>query len=179
MADEMDELMDDFGRRPTLTKRLIYLFLALESVAATAFLFVRIFLVDVFTSQVTLALAIIVNVILLSLAYHNLSFAKAARIRQAANPPTKSAFKGKEKEWRTAMDAFESKIAQSALWYSCAYNNAIFMIVTPLLGVYLLSEKLSGELNLLVSGALAAGLAVYNSNTALKAIGETWSKLFN
>lgn len=173
MSDDLDELLDDFGRRPTMAKRLTYFFLAFESVAVTAFLFVKVFVVNLSTSQVTLAIAIIINSILLSLAYHNLSFAKAARIRRDANPPTKSAFKGKEKDYRAAMDAFERKIANAALWHSCAYNNAIFMLVTPLLGVYLLSEKLSGELNLLVSGALASGLAVFNSNTALKAIGET------
>lgn len=173
MSDDLDELLDDFGRRPTMTKRLIYVLLALNSVVATAFLFVKVFVVDVSASQVTLALAVIVNSVLLSLAYHNLSFAKAARIRRDANPPTKSAFKGKEKDYRAAMDVFEQKISSAALWHSCAYNNVIFMLVAPLLGVYLLSEKLSGELNLLVSGALASGLAIFNSNTALKAIGET------
>lgn len=172
MADEFDDLLDDFGRKPSVFKRITYLLLSLESVAVTAFLFIRIFLVDTSSSQVTLALAVIVSTVLLSLAFHNLAFAKAARIRRNAAPPTKGAFKGKASEYKAATSAFESKISSAALWYSCAYNNAIFMIVAPLLGVYLLSEKLSGDLNLLVSGTAAASLALYNSNTALKAIGE-------
>lgn len=172
MADEFDELLDDFGRQPSISRRLLYRLLALVSVVSTAYLFMNVFLVDVSSSQVTLALAVIVNTSLLSLAYHNLYFAKAARIRRSASPPTKGAFRGREREHRIALNTFESRIAQSALWYSCAYNNTIFMVVTPLLGVYLLSEKLSGDLNLLVSGSMAAGLAVFNSNTALKAIGE-------
>lgn len=172
MGDEFDELLDDFGRRPSVARRLLYLFLALLSVASTAYLFINVFLVDVSSSQVTLLLAVCVNTVLLSLAYHNLSFAKGARIRRDASPPTKGAFRGREREHKEALEAFESRIANASLWYSCAYNNTIYMIVTPLLGVYLLSDKLSGDLNLLVSGALAAGLAVFNSNTALKAIGE-------
>lgn len=172
MADELDELMDDFGRKPTITKRLLYMFLALQSVGVTAFLFINVFLVDITASQVTLLLAVILNTLLLSLAYHNLSFAKAARIRRAATPPTKGSFKGNVADYKAALQAFENKIASAALWHSCAYNNAIFMIVTPLLGVYLLSDKFSGELNLLVSGSAAAALAIFNSNTALKAIGE-------
>eukprot|EP00177_Eucheuma_denticulatum_P008332 GFKZ01015162.1.p3 GENE.GFKZ01015162.1~~GFKZ01015162.1.p3 ORF type:complete len:203 (+),score=27.16 GFKZ01015162.1:90-611(+) len=173
MADEFDDLLDDFGRRPTVLRRLLYLFLALESVATTAFLFVRIFLVDTSTSQLTLAIAITVCTTILSLAFHNLSFAKAARLRRFASPPTKGAFKGKPDEFRKAQAAFESKISSAALWYSCAYNNAIFMFVAPLLGCYMFSEKVGGDLNLLLSGAAAAGLALFNSNTALKTIGES------
>lgn len=172
MADEFDDL-HDFGRKPTLSRRLIYLGLSFECVIVVAILFIRIFVVDLQASLVTLILAMILNTVLLSLAYHNLSFAKAARIRNAATPPTKSAYRGNKEDHQKALLNFDTKISQSALWYSCAYNNAIFMLVTPLLGKYLLSEKLSGDLNLLVSGAMAAGLAVFNSNTALKAIGET------
>lgn len=172
MADDLDEL-PDFGRNPTLTKRVTYVVLSLAAVVAVAILYIQIFLVDLKASQVTLALAVTVNAVLLSLAYHNLSFAKAARIRLMVNPPTKGSFKGRKEEYEAALKAFEKKISQAALCYSCAYNNSIFMIITPLLGVYLFSEKLSGELNLLVSGAAGAGLAVFNSNTALKAIGET------
>lgn len=174
MADEFEEL-HDFGRKPSATKRVVYLLLSLECVAVVAALFMRVFLVEIRSSQVTLSLAVIANTVLLSLAYHNLSFAKAARIRRTANPPTKNSFKGSKakEDFEAATAAFEKKISSAALWYSCAYNNAIFMIVTPLLGVYLLSDKLSGDLNLLVSGAAGAGLALFNSNTALKAIGES------
>lgn len=171
-SDEFEEL-PDFGRKPTLKKRVIYALLSLEAVLAAAFLFVRIFLVDVKASQVTLVLAVGVNTLLLSFAYHNLSFAKAARIRRLANPPTKGSFKGRKEDYDAALSAFEQKINQAALWHSCAVNNVIFLLFTPLLGVYLLSEKLSGDLNLLVAGAMSAGLAVFNSNTALNAIGET------
>lgn len=173
MSEEnIDEIIGDSGRRPRPSRRAVYLFLSFEAVITCAFLFVKVFLVDLKSSQVTLALAIVVNTVLLSLAYHNLTFAKAARIRHVTKPPTKGSFKGKQKDYDAAVKAFEGKITQASLWYSCAYNNAIFMIVTPLLGVYVMSEKLSGELNLLVSGAAAAALAIYNSNTALKAIGE-------
>lgn len=172
MADEFDDLLDDFGRKPTLAKRLFYFLMSLATVATTAFLFIRIFLVDISSSQVTLAIATILSSIFLSFSYHNLAFAKAARIRPTASPPTKGAFKGKTTEYRAALSKFDASIADAAFWYSFAYNNAIFMIVAPLLGVYLLSEKLSGDLNLLVSGAIAAGLALFNSDTALKAIGE-------
>lgn len=172
MADEFDDLLDDFGRRPSLLKRLIYLLLSLESVATTAFLFIRVFLVDLSASQVTLSLAVLLSTVVLSLSYHNLAFAKAARLRRNVSPPTKGAFKGRPDEYKAALDTFEGKIANAALWYSCAYNNAIFMIVAPLLGMYLLAEKVGGDLNLLLSGGAAAGLALFNSNTALKAIGE-------
>lgn len=172
MADEFDELLDDFGRRPTFLKRLLYLFLGLEAVATTAFLFVRIFLIDLSASQVTLSLAVITSTVILSLSYHNLAFAKAARIRRVAAPPTKGAFKSNPAEFSAAQKAFEGKISSASIWYSCAYNNAIYMLVTPLLANYLLAEKVGGDLNLLLSGGAAAGLALYNSNTALKAIGE-------
>lgn len=173
MVDEFDELLSDFGRRPSPLKRLMYFFLALTSVAPTALLFQQVFLIDLKASTVTLSLAVLVNTALLSLAYHNLSFAKAARIRRDAHPPTKGAFKGRPDEFKKAQISFEGKISAASLWYSFAYNNTIFMIVAPLLAVYLLSEKLSGDLNLLVSGGAAAGLALFNSNTALKAIGES------
>lgn len=171
-SDELDDL-PDFGRKPTASKRVMYMALSLFCVIPVGYLFTQIFLVDIHSSQVTLVLAVIVNSVLLSLAYHNLSFAKAARVRRTANPPTKNSFKGKKMDYEKAIMDFESSISRAALWHSCAYNNVIFMIVAPLLGVYLFSEQLSGDLNLLVSGAAAAALAVYNSNTALKAIGET------
>lgn len=172
MSDEIDELMDDFGRRPSVGKRLQYAVLASAAVAMTLVLFVNVFLVDIARSQVTLALALVVNTMLLSVAYHNLAFAKAARIRRDASPPTKGAFKGRVALYQQALDAFEARIARAALLHSCAYNNAIFMAIVPLLGVYLLSDKFSGELNLLLSGAAGAGFCIFNSNTALKAIGE-------
>lgn len=172
MADEFDDLLDDFGRRPSVLKRLFYILLSLEPVLVTAILFVRIFLVSISASQVTLVLAVLLAAVLLSLSYHNLAFAKAARLRRAGSPPTKGAYKGDKAAYEKAMASFEASISSASLWYSCAYNNAIFMIVTPLLGMYLLPDKVAGDLNLLLSGAAAAALALFNSNTALKAIGE-------
>lgn len=172
MADEFDDLLDDFGRRPSILKRLVYVFLSLEPVLVTAVLFVRIFLVSTSASQVTLLFGALLSAVLLSLSYHNLAFAKSARLRRTASPPTKGAYKGDKEGYTKAMAKFEASISDAALWYSFAYNNAIFMIVTPLLGMYLLPDKVAGDLNLLLSGAAAAALALFNSNTALKAIGE-------
>lgn len=171
MSDDLQDL-DDFGRKPSAVKRLVYLLLSLECVVAVALLYIRIFLIDISASQVTLALGIIVCSVVLSLAYHNLAFAKAARIRLVANPPTKNAFKGNQQAYKAAQLEHEQTISRSALWYSCAYNNAIFMFMTPVIGCYVLSENVGGDLNLLLSGAAAAALALFNSNTALKAIGE-------
>lgn len=172
MADEFGDLLDDFGRRPSILKRLLYLFLATLPVATTALLFIRLFLINTAASQVTLIIAITLSTVLLSLALHNLYFAKAARLRRFATPPSKSAFKGRMDEFKRACTVFEGKIANAALCYSVAYNNAIFMIIAPLFGCYMFSEKVGGDLNLLLSGVAAAGLALFNSNTALKAIGE-------
>ena len=90
MAEEYDELMGDFGRRPSVMKRIFYFMLALLCVVPTAALFARVFLIDLRSSIVTLALGVVLNAAVLSLAYHNLSFAKAARVRIVATPPTKA-----------------------------------------------------------------------------------------
>lgn len=171
MADEF-ELLDDFGRRPTVAKRLLYLLFALEAVGATTWLFIRIFLIDLSASQVTLSLGILISTILLSLSYHNLSFAKATRIRRNATAPSKGAYKGKPDEYAAAQKTFEEKISSAALWFSFSHNNAIFMILTPLLAKYLFADKIGGDLNLLFSGAAAASIALFNSQKALQGIGE-------
>lgn len=172
MADEFDELLDDFGRRPSVAKRLSYLILALAAVASTAWLFIRIFLIDLSASQVTLTLAIAISTVLLSLSYHNLSFAKSARIRRVATAPSKGSFKGNLDAYAAAQKSFEAQISSSALWFSFAYNNAIFMLLTPLLAKYLFADKVGGDLNLLLSGALASSAALFNSQKALQGIGE-------
>ncbi|CAN8073332.1 unnamed protein product [Agarophyton chilense] len=170
--DDLDGLMQDFGRRPSVGRRLLYVLFAMEVVAAATFFFVRVFLVDVKTSPVTLATSALLSTIILSMSYHNLAFAHAARIRRTATAPTKGAFKGQPDRFEKAKTRFEGRISSAALWYSCAYNNALFMLVAPFLGLYVLADKLSGDLNLLVSGAAAASLALSNSRSAMKAIGE-------
>lgn len=172
MADEFDELLDDFGRRPSLLRRILYLVLSLIPVLTTTYLFIRIFLIQTTSSQATLSISILISAVLLSLSYHNLCFAKAARIRRTAVPPTKGAYKGHPEQFKAALGKFEAGIANASLFYSFAYNNVIFMVGAPFLGLYLLSENVGGDLKLLVSASAAAALALFNSNTALKVLGE-------
>ncbi|PXF40242.1 hypothetical protein BWQ96_10046 [Gracilariopsis chorda] len=171
-TDDIELLADDFGRKPSLLRRLLYVFFALEVVAVCTVFFVRVFLIDTSSSLVTLSIAAFISAAVLSASYHNLAFAHASRIRRTASPPTKGAFKGNMDQFGAAKLRFERRISNAALWYSCAYNNALFMILTPFLATYMLADKLSGDLNLLVSGAAAASLALFNSKSALKAIGE-------
>lgn len=171
-VDEFDDLLEDFGRSPSILQRLMHgVYATLPVVTATG-LFSRVFVVDITNSMLTLALAIVASTVLMAMAYHNLAFARGAIMRRAAAPPSRGAFRGRANEFEAAKISFEKCISSAAFWYSCGYNNCIFLLVAPLLGVYLLADKLSGDLNFLVSASAAASLALFNSKSALKAIGE-------
>lgn len=171
-SDEFGDLLNDFGRRPGIAKRALYLVLALFATAAPALLFTNIFLVDLAESQVTVFAGIAIAAVVLSLSYHNLCFARSARLRVSAIAPTKGQFKGRLPEFAKATAAHEARIANAALLYSFAYNNLLYLSVAPLAGCYVFADKFGGDLNLLLSGATAAGLCLFNSVSALKAIGE-------
>lgn len=171
-TDTFEPELDDFGRRPSWKKRVLYFVLALFVTSLPAILFVRIFVVDVLKAQLTLYTGILISAAVLSLAYHNLTFSQGARIRENANPPTKSSFKGKKDQYEAALVKHEQSIASAAFAYSLAYNNAIFLLAAPFVGCYVFADKVGGDINALLSTAAAAGLALFNSRSALKAIGE-------
>jgi Translocon-associated protein, gamma subunit (TRAP-gamma) len=168
MADELDELMA--GRSVSAAKRVAYFLYALAAVLPAALLFVQIFVVDVARSVLTIVAGVVATAALLSAAYHNLCAAHAERIRESAVPPVKAAFKGKKAEFEAAVAAHDKKVEASALAYSVFYNNALFLVSAPFVGCYIFSDKFSGDLNFLVSSTAAAGLALFNSQSALKAM---------
>ncbi len=171
-TDELDDVLDDFGRHPGVQKRILYGILALAVSVVPAFLCVRVFVVDVSKAQVTLAAGVLTSAVILSLSYHNLAFSQSARIRAASSAPSKNSFKGKMQHYEGAVAKYDRNVALAAFAYSFAYNNAIFLISAPFCASYIFADKVSGELNALCSGAAAAGLALFNSRSALKAIGE-------
>lgn len=168
MADEIDELIS--GRAVSPATRLTHFGIALLAIIPAAMLFVQIFVVDVGRSRLTIGAAIVATAVVLGMAYQNLSIAHVERLRSASSPPTKSAFKGKKSEFEAAMSSYERKVDQAAFAYSVCYNNAIFLLTAPFVGCYIFSDKFSGDLNFLVSSSAAAGLALFNSKSALKAI---------
>lgn len=168
MADELDELMA--GRTLSPAKRVAYFGLALAAVLPAAFLFVQIFVVDVARSRLTIAAGVAVAAAILSLAYHNLAAARTEHVRESAAPPTKAAYKGRKAEFDAALAAHDAKVDAAALAHSVFYNNALFLVTAPFVGCYVCAGKFSGDLNFLVSSATAAGLALFNSQSALKAM---------
>lgn len=168
MADELDALLQG-GAVPVGT-RALYFLAAMATVLPAAGLFVRIFVVDVARSVLTIGAAVAGAAALLSVAYHDLCAARAGRVRAAAAPPTKAAFKGRRADFDHALAGHDKQVHAAALAYSVFYNNALFLLVAPFCGCYLLSDKFSGDLNFLLSSAAAAGLAVFNSKSALKAM---------
>eukprot|EP00171_Calliarthron_tuberculosum_P011203 IDg11203t1 len=84
----------------------------------------------------------------------------------------KNSFRNRMAHYDAAVAAHNSRISTSAFAYSFAYNNAIFLLAAPFCASYVFADKVSGELNALCSGAAAAGIALFNSRSALKAIGE-------
>ena len=170
---EQDEFGTDFGRNPSIGKRAAYAAFAVFPVLLPAFLFVRLYVLDLAACKVTLAAGVIVGCALLSVSYHNLAFSKAARVRAVVGPPSKGAFKGKKAEHDQAVAMHDAKVESAAFVYSYFYNNLIFLLGVAFVGAYLINDKVSGDLSFVISSAVAAGLAVFNSKSALKAIGES------
>lgn len=168
MADELDELLT--GRRLSPAKRAAYFGYALSAVLPAALLFVQIFVVDVARSRLTIGAGVAATAAVLSVAYHNLCAAHAERIRAAATPPTKAAYKGKKTDFDAALARHDAKVESCALAYSVFYNNALFLCVAPFVGCYICAGKFGGDLNFLLSSTAAAGLALFNSHSALKAM---------
>lgn len=170
-SDELDELLSDFGRRPSATRRMLYFLVCLPAPVLATLLFTRIFLINTSTSQLTLLVSLLVSTAPLSLSLHNLSFVKSARLRRAGTPPTKGMY-AKGEEYSKAVREFEGRIAGASLWYSVGYNFVLYLMVVPCVGVYVLREHVEGDLNMLLAGVAGGGLAWWNSVSALKAIGE-------
>lgn len=171
-SEDLDDVLDDFGRHPGVAKRIMYGILAMMVSIVPAILFVRVFVIDVSKAQVTLGAGIVISSVILSLSYHNLTFSQSARIRSISSAPSKNSFKGKMEHYQGAVAKYDRSVTLAAFAYSFAYNNAIFLISAPFCASYVFADKVSGELNALCSGAAAAGLALFNSRSALKAIGE-------
>lgn len=171
-GDELDEMMDDFGRRPGLRKRIAYILLGALVALVPCTLCVRVYVVDIAKAQLTLAAGVLAAAVLMSLSYHNLAFSQSARLRAASSAPSKNSFRNRMAHYDAAVAAHNSRISTAGFAYSFAYNNAIFLLAAPFCASYIFGDKVSGELNALCSGATAAGIALFNSRSALKAIGE-------
>lgn len=171
-SDDIDDVLDDFGRHPGVQKRTFYGILAALVALAPTCLCVRLFVVDINSAQLTLGAGVLISAGILSVSYHNLTFSQAARIRTSSSAPSKNSFKGRMAGYEKALKSYESRVNMSAFAYSFAYNNAIFLLTAPFCASYVFADKVSGELNALFSCAAAAGLALFNSHSALKAIGE-------
>lgn len=171
-TDDFASELGDFGRHPGVAKRFIYFLLASVVCCLPTGLCVRLFVVDMGKAQLTLGVGVLAGGALLSLAYHDLAFSQAARIRADSSPPTKRAFAGKPDKFEAAKQAHEKRITGAAFMYSFAYNNALFLLAAPFAASYVFGDKVSGELNALLSAAAAGALALFNSRSALKAIGE-------
>lgn len=168
MGDEIDELLS--GRAVSPAKRVSNFLFALTAVLPAALLFVQIFVVDVSRSRLTIIAGVIVTGGILSVSYQKLALAHAERVRDSASPPTKASFKGKKAQFDAAIAAHDAKVESCALMYSVFYNNCIFMASAPFVGCYVCADKFSGDLNFLLSSGAAAGLALFNSQSALKAL---------
>lgn len=172
MAEELDEFAPDPSYVLTPAKRMLYFVLALAPVLPAAYLFIKIFVVDVARSRVTITAGIALTAVALTEAYNNLLFARAERIRADSSPPTKASFKGKKSDYDNALVAYEKSIKNTALAYSLYYNNTLFLIAVPFIGCYVFAGKVSGDLNFLISAGASAALAVYNSQSAIKALSK-------
>lgn len=172
--DDIDDVLDDFGRHPGVQKRVLYGLLAGIVSLAPTLLCVRIFVVDSSKAQLTLGVGVILSSVLLSMAYHNLAFSQSARLRAVSSAPSKNSFKNVRSlgAYDRAVKAYEAQISSACFSYSFAYNNAIFLLAAPFAASYVFADKVSGELNALCSAVCASGLALFNSRSALKAIGE-------
>lgn len=173
-SDNIDDVLDDFGRHPGVQKRVMYGILGALVSCVPTLLCVRIFVVDTSKAQLTLGVGVILSSILLSLSYHNLAFSQSARLRAVSSAPSKNSFKNTRSigAYDKAVKAYENKIASACFAYSFAYNNAIFLLAAPFAASYVFADKVSGELNALCSAVAAGALALFNSRSALKAIGE-------
>lgn len=171
-GDDLDDVLDDFGRHPGVQKRVLYGVLGSIVALAPVYLCVRIFVVDVASAQLTLGAGVAASGVLLGLSYHNLAFSQSARLRAGSTAPSKNSFKGRLQHYDKALQRYEARVSAAALAYSFAYNNAIFLLTAPFCASYVFADKVSGELNALCSGVCAAALALFNSRSALKAIGE-------
>jgi hypothetical protein len=175
MADMDDEFMSS-GSALSPATRALYFALALLPILTAAYLFVSIFVVDVSRSLLTIAAGVAISAALMSTAYHNLACARIEGVRDGATAPTKASFKGTKgakAEFDAALASFEKNISSAALFYSLFYNNAMFVVLTPFVGCYIFADKVSGDLNLLLSASASAGLCMYNSISAVKAMTST------
>ncbi len=166
--DELDDLIQ--SRSPSAAQRLGNVLIGVLSALPAAALFVSVFVVDVERSQVTIAAGALIAAALLALSYENLAFARAERMRTETAPPTKASYKGRMREFDSAIKKHEARIGGAALAYSVFYNNALFLASVPFIGCYICADKFSGDLNFLVSAAAAGSLALFNSKSALKAM---------
>lgn len=166
--DDIDALLS--GRTVSPARRGSNFLLALLSTLPAAVLFVQIFVVDISRSQLTILAGVLATSALLSLSYENLSVAASERIRNSTSPPTKASFKGRKGEFDAAIKEHEKSLDWCALVYAVFYCNAVFLVTAPFIGCYICAGKFSGDLNFLVSSGAAAGLALFNSQSAMKAL---------
>lgn len=171
-ASARDEFGTDFGRNPPVTLRVIYGLLATLPLLLPAFLFIKLYVLSITSCKVTLLAGILLGSALLSISYHQLAFATAARLRSECKPPAKSAYKGKKAEYVKAVEGHDGVVNNTAFVYSFYYNNLLFLLATPFFGVYLINDKVSGDLAFVLSVGLAGVFTLFNSKSALKAIGE-------
>lgn len=167
-TDDLDALLA--GRQVSPSRRAQNFLLALLSILPATYLFVTIFVVDVQRSRLTILAGLLLSAATLSLAYETLSLAHGDRLRAATSPPTKASFKGRKPAFDAAVAAHTAGLERAALVYSVFYNNAIFLAVAPFVGCYVCADKFSGDLNFLLSSGAAAGLALFNSQSAIKAL---------
>lgn len=172
-TSDQDDFITDFGRNPPLTTRLFYFTLATLPLLLSTYLFIRLYVLQISSCILTLLSGIILGALILSIAYHQLFFATAARLRLTTKRPSKNSFKGKKSEYDVAVKDYEGGLERSAFCYSYFYNNLLFLMGVPFFGVYLVGEKVSGDLCFVVAAGLAGGVAWFNSKSALRAIGES------
>jgi hypothetical protein len=174
MADEIDELLRGSNTAASPARRALCAAVALAAVLPVAALFVSVFVVDIARSRLTIAAAVAAAALALSVAYVQLALARGAAIRAAPGsaPPTRAAFKGSKDAYAVALARHDAAIDTAALSHSVYYNNAIFLVAAPFVGCYVFAGKVSGDLNFLLSAAAAAALAIFNSNSAVKAMSQ-------
>eukprot|EP00184_Porphyridium_aerugineum_P000184 CAMPEP_0184693194 /NCGR_PEP_ID=MMETSP0313-20130426/1475_1 /TAXON_ID=2792 /ORGANISM="Porphyridium aerugineum, Strain SAG 1380-2" /LENGTH=240 /DNA_ID=CAMNT_0027151207 /DNA_START=57 /DNA_END=777 /DNA_ORIENTATION=+ len=167
--DDLDELlMHDYGRRASVPKKILYFFLALLPFEISLVIFTRVLDLDIFSTYLLISISVFVSAIVLSLAYHNLTFARSVKLRKTFHEPTKSLFRNKPEEHQHALVKHESKLKQSSFAYSIAYNNVLVMAIMLVLGAYVLKDKIQPEINFGISSVVAGAIAYINSISARK-----------
>mmetsp|Transcript_14442 Transcript_14442/g.31082 ORF Transcript_14442/g.31082 Transcript_14442/m.31082 type:complete len:174 (+) Transcript_14442:123-644(+) len=171
MVEELDGVeLIDYGRDAGVARRIVYFVVAVIPAVLPLGLYVQVLEMDVLKSQVVLAVSVVAAAVMLSLAYHNITFVRTVKLQKLFDMPAKSMYRNKPDEWKQACLTQDTAVRSSALMYSFAYNNAVYLLAVVFFSFYAFRGKFADEIVFASSSAVASGLALINSRSARKSI---------